>query len=411
MQQYGKRGEEQARQAQDTLFSIENSLKARKGGLEGLRDESLMTKKRRAEEQLRKAISADPAKQKEYGDAWESIAKARKALPAYERERRFLEGQWGFDSTYFHLARTLVRLAEEDQKPNGERLQEYTQAARPPLELSLYSPAPIYDEFEKVKLADSFSFMRQELGADHAAVKLALGGKTPEDRAAELIEGTKLKSVEYRQQLATSGQKMIAESIDPMIVLARAVDAESRSLRKRYEEEVTSVERAAYAKIARALFETEGTKLYPDATFTLRLSYGTVSGYQDRGKQVPAFTNFAGLYQRSAEHGNKDPYTLPARWLEKKAALNLNTPFNFVSTADIIGGNSGSPVINKNAEIVGLIFDGNIQSLVGDFIYDETQNRAISVDSRGMIEALRNVYGMNDIVDELTKGTAVTSIK
>lgn len=411
MQEYGKRGPEQARQAQDTLFSVENSLKARQGGLEGLRDEKLMAKKRRAEEQLRKAISADAAKQKEFGDAWDAVAKARKELPSYDRERRFLEGQWGFDSTYFALARQLVRLTAEDQKPNAERLREFTQAARPSLELALYSPAPIYDELERVKLADSLAFMREELGAEHASVKKALDGKTPEARAAELIAGTKLKDVEYRKQLAAGGLKAIEESTDPMIVLARAVDPESRALRTRYEEEVTGVERVAYAKIARALFATEGTKLYPDATFTLRLSYGAVKGYRENNRDVPAFTNFAGLYQRAADNGNKMPFELPASWVEKKAALDLKTPFNFVSTADIIGGNSGSPVINSKAEIVGLIFDGNIQSLVGDFIYDETQNRAVSVDSRGMIEALRKIYGMNDIADELTKGAAVTSLE
>lgn len=411
LQDYGKRGAEQARQSQETLFSIENSLKARRGGLDGLRDENLMAKKRRAEEQLRKTISADAAKQKEFGDAWEAVAKARRALPSYDRERRFLEGEWGFDSSYFAIARKLVRLAAEEQKPSEQRLREFTQAARPSLELALYSPAPIYDEFERVKLADSLAFMREELGADHAAVKKALDGKTPEARAAELIEGTKLKDVEYRKQLAAGGTKAIEESTDPMIILARTIDPESRALRTRYEEEVTGVERVAYAKIARALFATEGTKLYPDATFTLRLSYGAVKGYREKGKEIPAFTNFAGLYQRAAEHNNKAPYELPARWMEKKSALDLNTPFNFVSTADIIGGNSGSPVINSKAEIVGLIFDGNIQSLVGDFIYDETQNRAVSVDSRGMIEALRKVYAMNDIADELTKGTAVTSLK
>jgi V8-like Glu-specific endopeptidase len=188
-----------------------------------------------------------------------------------------------------------------------------------------------------------------------------------------------------------------------MIVLARSIDTEARAVRKRYEDEVVGVERANYAKIARARFDLQGTKLYPDATFTLRLSYGVVKGYEENGKQIPPFTNFAGLYQRSAQHNNQSPYQLPARWVERKAALNLNTPLNFVNTTDIIGGNSGSPVINRNAEIVGLIFDGNIQSLVGNFIYDETQNRAVAVDSRGMIEALRKVYNANEVASELMK--------
>lgn len=403
LQEFGKGGEEQARRAQETLFSIENSLKARKGGLEGLRDQSIMAKKMAAEQKLRQMIAANPKMQKDYGNAWDAIAKAYQALPSYERERRFTELGWGINSTYFTYARMLVRIAAEDAKSNGERLREYTQSARPSLELQLYSPAPTYDDFEKFKLTDSLTFMRDELGADHALVKKVLNGKTPAERAAELIEGTKLKDVDYRKQLAAGGQQAIASSTDPMIVLAREIDPEARALRRRYEEEVTGVGRVNYAKVARALFDTEGTKMYPDATFTLRLSYGTVKGYKDKGKDIQPFTNFAGLYQHAAANGNKYPYELPARWVEKKSALDLNTPFNFVSTADIIGGNSGSPVINKKAEIVGLIFDGNIQSLAGDFIFDETQNRAVSVDSRGMIEALRKVYGMNELVSELTK--------
>lgn len=188
-----------------------------------------------------------------------------------------------------------------------------------------------------------------------------------------------------------------------MIVLARSVDAEARRMRKRYEDEVTGVERANYGKIARALFETEGTSLYPDATFTLRLSHGAVKGYKDNGNDIPPFTTFAGLYQRATQFDNKTPFNLPANWIAKKDALNLQTPFNFVSTNDIVGGNSGSPVINRNAELIGLIFDGNIQSLVGNFVYDESVNRSVSVDSRGMLEALRKVYNANEVVDELTR--------
>jgi hypothetical protein len=187
-----------------------------------------------------------------------------------------------------------------------------------------------------------------------------------------------------------------------MIVVARTIDAKARELRKRYESEVTGVERSNYSKIARALFETEGTKLYPDATFTLRLSYGAVEGYTENGKKIPAFTTLGGLYARSESFKQQFPYNLPPRWMEKKNAVNLNTPFNFVSTNDIIGGNSGSPTINQNGELVGLIFDGNIQSLVGDFMYDGSVNRAISVDSRGMLEILKKVFGANELAAELT---------
>jgi hypothetical protein len=402
LNRYARTGEEQARRAQDNLFSIENSIKAYEGQLAGLRDQALVAKKLKAEQALRRTVSADPNKQKEYGEAWDAIASGRKALPAYFREYSLIENAAGFNSTLFTFARTLVRLAKESAKPNAERLPGYTDAGRASLELSLYSPAPIYEDFEKLKLADSLAFLREEMGADHALVKRVLAGKTPEARAAELIEGTKLKEVDYRKQVAAGGIKAIEESTDPMIVLARDLDDEARAVRRRYETEVLGPERSNYAKIARALFEVEGTKLYPDATFTLRLSYGAVKGYQENGRQVRPFTTLAGLYERAAKFNSKPPYQLPERWIKKKSALDLNTPFNLVSTNDIIGGNSGSPLINKNAEIVGLIFDGNIQSLVGNFVFDEAQNRAVSVDSRAMIEVLRKVYEAHEIADELT---------
>ena len=403
LQKYGAKGAEQERLAREDLASVENSLKSYRGQMEGLRNRAIMARKQKAEDELRRSVMSDARKVKEYGDAWEQIARARKSLPAYERERRFLDSEWGFNSQLFNLARKLVRLAEESEKPNGERLSEYTDARRASLELELYSPAPIYDDFEKLKLADSLAFMRDELGANHALVKKVLDGKTPEARSAELIEGTHLKDVGARKQLAAGGRQAIEKSDDPLIKLARAIDPESRAVRKRYEDEVLGVERASYAKIARALFDLEGTKLYPDATFTLRLSYGVVKGYMENGKQVPPFTYFAGLYQRSAEHNHKSPYDLPPRWVEKKAALNLRAPFNFVTTSDTIGGNSGSPIINRRAELVGLNFDRNIHGLVGNFIYDETQKRNIGVDSRGMLEALRKVYGANEVAEELEK--------
>jgi hypothetical protein len=406
LQRYGAKGEEQLRLAREDLASVENSLKSYRGQAEGLQNRTIMARKLKAEETLRRAVASDPRKQKEYGDAWEQIARARKGLPAYERERRFLDTEWGFNSQLFNIARKLVRLTEESEKPNGERLPEYTDARRASLELELYSPAPLYDDFEKMKLADSLAFMRDELGANNALVKKVLNGKTPEARSAELIEGTRLKDVAARRQLAAGGRQAIEKSDDPMIRLARLIDPESRAVRKRYEDEVVSVERASYAKIARALFELEGTKLYPDATFTLRLSYGVVKGYMESGKPIAPFTYFAGLYQRSAEHNHKSPYDLPPRWVEKKAALNLRTPFNFVTTSDTIGGNSGSPIINRRAELVGLNFDRNIHGLVGNFIYDETQKRNIGVDSRGMLEALRKVYGATEVAEELEKGSS-----
>jgi hypothetical protein len=408
---YMAKGEEQTRRGQNELNSVENSLKVYKGQIEGLKDPKLMEKKTLAEQKLRNSIKADPRKQKEYGDAWDAIAKGRRDLEEYELDRRFLDPTVtspvvpaGFNSALFGFARTLVRLADENTKPDAKRLPEFTNARRAALEGNLYSTSPIYDDLEKAKLANSLAFMQSEYGAKSPMMKKVLKGKTPEARAEELIENSKLKDVEYRRQLAAAGKKGIEDSQDPMIQLAKDIDQEAREKRKRYDEEVVAVERTGYAKIAHALFEDQGTKLYPDATFTLRLSYGAVKGYQENGKFVPPFTTLGGLYARSNQYHHEFPYNLPPRWTAKRKAINLRTPFNFVSTNDIIGGNSGSPTINRKGELVGLIFDGNIQSLVGSFDYDESVNRSISVDSRGMLEVLRKVFGANAIVAELMKG-------
>jgi hypothetical protein len=402
LKKYMALGEEQTRQAQNELNSVQNSLKVYRGQLAGLKDPSLLSRKTKEEEALRKSIAANPERQKKYGDAWDAIAKAHQNYASYIRDRRIFDQAGGFNTVFFGFARTLVRLADESAKPNAERLPEYTDARRASLELGLYSPAPIHADFEKLKLADSLDYMVELLGADNPLVKQVLDGKSPEARANELIDGTKLGDVEVRRQLAKGGKEAIAASTDPMIVVARLIDPKAREVRKRYETEVTGVERTNYAKIAKALFETEGNSLYPDATFTLRLSYGAVQGYMENGKKIPPFTTLGGLYARADSFKQEFPYNLPSRWLEKKSALDLNTQFNFVSTNDIIGGNSGSPTINQNGELVGLIFDGNIQSLVGDFMFDPSVNRAISVDSRGMLEVLKKVFGANEIVAELT---------
>ena len=404
LKEYMAQGEEQTRRAQNELNSIENSLKVYKGQLAGLQDPKLMTKKRVAEQALRNSIEADARMNEEYGTAWAAIAKGRKDLAQYERDRRFLDLAAGFNTSLFGYARTLVRMAEENDKPDAKRLPEFATTRRASLEAALYSTAPIYDDFEKLKLANSLSFLQREYGANSDVAKKVLKGKTPEARAAELIDGTKLKDVEYRKQVAAAGVRMTNSGDDAMIELARSIDKEARAVRKRYEEEVVAVERANYAKVARALFEQQGTKLYPDATFTLRLSYGAVKGYRENGKLVPPFTTLGGLYARSRKFHHQFPYNLPPRWMSRRAAVNLRTPFNFVSTNDIIGGNSGSPTINKNRELVGLIFDGNIQSLVGNFDYDESVNRSISVDVRGMLEILRKVFNANEVADELMRG-------
>ena len=416
LKKYMAGGEEQTRRGQNELNYAENFVKVFRGEIEGLRGKELLERKRQGEAALHAFVHTDPRREKEYGDAWNTIVRARKALASYDNRRRLLGGSSladyansAFNTVLFNYARSLVRLAEEGAKPDAERLPEYKDARRGALEAVLYSEAPVYADFEQVKLAASLALMRDTLGASDALVKKVLAGKTPEARAAELISGTKLKDVAFRKELAAGGKKAIDASNDPLVVLARDLNAEARQLRGRYEEEVLGVERTAYGKLARVLFEKEGTGIYPDATFTPRLSYGAVKGYMENGKTVTPFTDFAGLYARAAEHGSKFPYNLPPSWVEHKKDVDLKVPFNFVTTNDIIGGNSGSPTFNREMELLGLIFDGNIQSLVGNFYYDESVNRAISVDSRGMLEALRKVYGAKEVADELTGASAASA--
>jgi hypothetical protein len=312
-----------------------------------------------------------------------------------------LAGGLGFNTHLFGIARTLVRHAEEKHKPNAERLREYRETALPSLKQQLFSPAPIYDDFETQKLADSLGLFVETRGGDDGLVKKVLAGKAPSVRAAELVQGTKLRDVAVRKALFEGGQAAIDASDDPMIRLARLVDGPARAVRKLYEEKVEEPQKQAYAKISRAVFALAGKDQYPDATFTLRLAFGTVKGYTENGRTVPPFTTFGGAFQRAEEHKNREPFNLPPRWLERKAKLDLATPFNFVCTADIIGGNSGSPVVNKKGEVVGLIFDGNIQSLTADFLYTEEQARAVAVDSRGIVEAVRQVYQAGELADEI----------
>jgi hypothetical protein len=312
------------------------------------------------------------------------------------------EGRFGFDSTLFSKAQTLVRLAEESQKPNAERLRAYSEAALPSLKLQLFSEEPIYKDLEIVKLADSLSFLMETAGADEALVQKVLAGKSPRERAAELVNGTRLEDVAYRKQLADGGLEAIRQSNDPMIELARLVDPRARKLRKTLDETIVEPLRQASGKLARARFAVLGSGVYPDATFTLRLSYGQVKGYTDQGQQIPWRTTLAGAFAHAADHNYKEPFNLPDSWKTHKDQLDLNTPFNFVSTPDIIGGNSGSPVINRNGELVGLIFDGNAHSLQYDYRYSDEQGRAIAVHSAAMLEVLRKIYKAGSLVSELS---------
>jgi len=403
LRNYAERGLENARQAQDDLFSYQNSRKARLGGLAGLQDPTIMDQKRREETALRDAVAKDPKLNKEYGDAWDQVARTIEVLGGIYDEYQLLEQGRAFNSELFAIARRLLRLGEETPKPNSERLREYAEAGLDSLKQQLFSEAPIYPDLEIVKLADSLGMLMEITGAEDPLVQKILAGKSPRERAAELVKGSKLADVALRKQLAEGGAAAVAKSRDPMIELARLVDGPSRKVRRTYEEQVDEPQRQAYGKIAQARFAIYGDSVYPDATFTLRLAYGKVAGYREAGATLPPWTTIGGAYQHSADHGGKDPFELPPSWIKHKGDLDLQTPFNFVSTADIIGGNSGSPVINRDGEVVGLIFDGNIQSLVLDFIYTQDQARATSVHSAAIVESLRKVYSAKELADELGK--------
>ena len=406
---YSARSFENARKAREDLFGTQNNRKRYDGYLAGLLDPQIWSQLKTREQKLRDAIARDP-KLKSTIAAYDRIKRAQaeiaKNAPLYnylEQERPSIIGYRqprAFVGDLFKYARLLLRAVDERAKPNGERLPQFRDSARESLELELFSTEPIYDDYEILLLTDSLTDFATQLGEGNSLVQKVLAEKSPHARAAELVSGTKLKDVAVRRELYSKDAAALQAAHDPMLDLARLIDGPAREARKTYDAQ-EEIEIQAYAEIARARFAIEGTGSFPDATFTLRLSYGTVRGYEQDGKQIPAFTDFAGLYQRSAEHDNKPPFDLPQRWIDKKAILNLATHFDFVSDADIIGGNSGSPVVNKDNEFVGIIFDGNIQSLVLDCIYTNTQARAVSVDSAAIIEALRKVYDAGALADEL----------
>lgn len=396
------RREENARRAKDTLFGVQNSRKAYDGQLAGLLDPRLMAEKRAAEKQLRDAIAARPDL-REALSAFDRIEEAQRIIAEHAMLNNLIEAGLAFNSELFGIARTLLRAADERPKPNAERLREFGEAGRESLEFELFSEKPIYDDFEQLQLADSLTYLVEQLGPRHPLVEKVLAGKSPRQRATDLIAGTKVKDVAVRQRLYHEGKPAVEAANDAMIELARSIDAEARSVRKIIETQ-NEAKQQAHAQLARARFAIEGAGRYPDATFTLRLAFGQVKSYEEDGRRVPFQTTFAGLYERAAEHHHRPPFDLPKRWLERKKKLQIDTPLNFVSTADIIGGNSGSPVLNRHAELVGLIFDGNIYSLVLDFAFTDEQARAISVHSAAIVEALRQVYDADKLAEELVKG-------
>ena len=399
--QFRALGAEQAREANATLFYIENSIKALGGEREALVEPTLWNQKVEEEKKLRQYVLGKPNLKASTGGAWDDIANAVKVSKDLRRPMFEFEGNMAFDSDYAGFARTLVRAAAEREKADGERLPEFADARLPQVQAGLLSPAPIYNDFEKMKLTFSLTKMREYLTPSNPQVMQVLGKDSPEDVAAHLIDGTKLGDVAVRKALWEGGMKAVMASDDPFIKMMLQLDPYARSLRKDYEARVESVITKADEKIAAARFAMLGTSIYPDATLTLRLSYGKVQGWKEAGTDVAPFTTMGGTYGHAT---GAEPFKLPDTWLKAKDKLNLNTPFDFVSTNDIIGGNSGSPVINRKGELVGLVFDGNIHSLGGAFGFDETVNRTVAVDSAALLEALDKIYGAHDVANEMRGG-------
>ncbi len=406
--QYQERGAEEKRQSNDILFGVENSLKVYKGRHEALADKAFHAQLAANEKALRDKVMQDPALAQAYGGVWDAIDAIVQKDETYRTENIALGRTMGL-SQLFTIARNLVRHGDEIGKPNGERLREFGDSRLPQMKAATLVNEPIYDELEIAMLTWSLTTMRAELGADSPIVKRVFGKRSPAQIATDAVRHTHLKDLKvdangnvvggYRQQLWDGGKAAVDASHDPMIELARALDPDARAIRKKIETEVDGPMKRQQELLAKARFAVYGDTRYPDATFTLRLSYGTVKGWQEGDHAVAPFTTLAGAFDRAT---GADPFQLPDSWIKAKARLDLATPFDFVTTNDIIGGNSGSPLINRKGEVAGLIFDGNIHSLGGDYGYDPALNRAVAVDSAALLEAMDKVYGAGRIVKELT---------
>jgi len=396
-QNFAVQGPDQAREVGSTLFFMQNSLKAYQGRYEALLDNAVIAKKQAEEKDLRSKVDANPEWMAAWGDAWDTIAGVEeKVKPEIKRQLLRRTG-----SQFFSLALTIVQYVAEVKKPDGERLEQYHQAGLESLRYQLLSPAPIYPDVEKMFMKTSLNLAVEQLGANDEFVQAITQGGDVNKAVDALVDGTGLADPKVRQALLEGGEAAVAASTDPMIVAARRLDPIWRANYQHIRDSEESVLVPAEEKLGKARFAAYGKNAYPDATFTLRLSYGTVEGYPYNGTVAPPFTTYYGLFDRAASFGNKEPFNLTGKEAAALSRLDLATPLDFVSTADIIGGNSGSPVVDRDGQIVGLIFDGNIESLAGDFVYDGARNRAVAVHTAGMIEALRKIYNADALADEL----------
>lgn len=391
--QFAQGGEENDRKAGEPLDNLENGIKVRRKQMDALLDPALMAQKARDESDLRaKAGLAGPQ------DPWQQIAHASQVSQDISLPYGYLEQGSGFNSALFRYARTLVRGAAERPKPSAERLREFRDTALPLVERRLLADVPVYPDVEEISLSLGLMRMRELLGPDHPTVTKLMRDTSPEALARDLVTRTRLVDAAYRRQLWEGGAAAVAASDDPMIRLAAAVDPEARAIRKRYEDEVEAPTDAAAERIAAARFAAYGTSVYPDATFTLRLNPGTVQGWQEAGAAVPPFAYLDRMYERAT---GAEPFRVPERWLQAKAKLDPKTPFTLSTNNDIVGGNSGSPLVDGQGRLVGLMFDGNIHSISGSYWFDTAKNRAIAVHPAIMKVALTQVYDAGWIAREL----------
>lgn len=393
LQQFCFQSPEHHRRGNDDLFYYQNKRKAVTGMLAGLQSPSFMMQKEAAEKKLLAQIR-DNNQLRPYEEAWREVAEVQPKIV------ELIKGNPDFQERYFEIARDLVLMAGEDLKPSGQRFQEFRDSGRESLEHELFSPAVIYDDLEIARLTTQLEIFVAERGGDDPLVVAALAGKGPHERATELISGSQLNRSEFRRELAAGGMQAVESSTDPMIQFFRTLEPEYRA-RREQSEALEEIERQAYARIEAGRVAVEGTTGYPDATFTLRLAFGVVKGYVEDGKQIPPWTTMGGAFRHELEHEAREPWVLPKSWHAARNKIDLETPLDFVCTADIIGGNSGSPVVNRAGEFVGIIFDGNIQSLTADYMYDDEISRAVAVHSSAIREALRVIYAAPELADQL----------
>ena len=396
--EWAKTSEEAEQIVQQRILGIENGIKVRRNRLFALLDDNNMNNKRREEKELREAVAANRELKERYGDSWQAIEDAYRRFEPFAEQYNWVATGTAFNTRLFRYAQMIVRAAEERSKPSAERLPEFRETALPQLQAQLDAVIPIYPEYEQLNLSFSLEKMREWLGPDDPYVKKIMGKESPEALAGRLIEGTRLSDRSERVALWQGGKDAVEASDDAMIVFARAIDQDARDLRKRFETALQAPVARASERIAKARFAVQGTSRYPDATFSLRVSYGTVTGWPEKGVEVLPFTRLATLWDRTT---GEDPFRVPQSWQDARKQLDNSTRFNLVANTDIIGGNSGSPMIDRDGRLVGLVFDGNIHSIAGAYFFDKEKNRTVAVHPAIMVEGLRKVYEAEGLLREL----------